>query len=160
MSDDDLIRRRDVSAMMSGLRMGPCDPTECGGSCVACRVDRAIRALPSASPSAERLARAVDEMEDECCGAGIPQYLAANGWKDSEAAFIRMLSALSAFRAAPEPAPTKEPAKPEPCRTCQGHLTVSDCITHTDYDHDTGESREWGEMVSRPCPDCRPGGDA
>lgn len=100
MSDDDLIRRGDAIEALCG-RM---DREEYGHAKAAVALDiEAIRSLPASPSPAERLARAVDEMEDECCGAGIPQYLAANGWTDSEAAFLRMLSALDAYRAAKPP---------------------------------------------------------
>ena len=108
MSDDDLVRRGDVRALI--VRTGMSD-----GDYFAEKLDTVPAASSSASAPAERLARAADA--DAAAYAAFAAAISrGEDWRPFDAPATKsreeFMSALAAFRAAPEP------AKPEPCAGC------------------------------------------
>ena len=104
MSDDDLVRRGDVRALI--VRTGMSD-----GDYFAEKLDTVPAASSSASAPAERLARAADA--DAAAYAAFAAAISrGEDWRPFDAPATKsreeFMSALAAFRAAPEPAPVND----------------------------------------------------
>ena len=168
MSDDDLVRRGDVRALI--VRTGMSD-----GDYFAEKLDTVPAASSSASAPAERLARAADA--DAAAYAAFAAAISrGEDWRPFDAPATKsreeFMSALAAFRAAPEPASFQkppgfldeaavrannpEPANPEPCRTCGGLGWVWR-DEHPEYSQLPYEGHDDTRYA---CPACRPGGAA
>lgn len=110
MSDDDLIRRRDVLAILRESIAPRCGDGTCGGKCVACRIDAKLRALPAdpRAAAAVRVMGAADAQQSafhRFLDARPPHLGADRAVTELASARAEYATALAEWRSLPKPLP-------------------------------------------------------